>query len=113
MANTKGTSLGRKEKATTTNTNITKDRLTSKGIHIVKVRNHPHTNMLPKSDILRKGGYKCRTLEVHLQLRDQQLKTTSYIYRERLLYQNFRVTANQKLTIDTHIKKENQLKYNT
>ena len=67
--------------------------------------------MPPKSEIMRRGGYKCRTLEMHLQLRDQQLKTISYIHR--LLYKNFRITANQKSTIDTQTKKENQLKYNT
>ena len=39
---------------------------------------------------------------MHLQLRDQQLKTISYTYR--LLYQNFRKTANQKSTIDTQRK---------
>uniref|UniRef100_A0A8D2CEM0 L1 transposable element dsRBD-like domain-containing protein n=1 Tax=Sus scrofa TaxID=9823 RepID=A0A8D2CEM0_PIG len=32
-------------------------RLTSKGINIVKVGNHPHINMLPKSEIVRRGGY--------------------------------------------------------
>ena len=58
---------------------------------------------------MRRGGYKCRTLEMHFQLRDQQLKTISYTYR--LLYQNFRITANQKSTINTPTKK-NQLKYN-
>ena len=47
---------------------------------------------------------------MHLQLRDQQLKTISYIHR--LLYKNFRITANQKSTIDTQTKK-NQLTYNT
>ena len=26
----------------------------SKGIYIVKVRNHPHTNILPKSEIVRR-----------------------------------------------------------
>ena len=72
-------------------------RLTSKGIG-----NHPHTNMLPKSEIVRRRGYQCRTLEMHLQLRDQQLKTISYIYR--LLYQNFRATAKQKSIIDTQRK---------
>ena len=39
---------------------------------------------------------------MHLQLRDQQLKTISYTYI--LLYQNFRITANQKSTIDTQRK---------
>ena len=67
--------------------------------------------MAPKSDVIRRGGYKCRTLEIHLQLRDQQLKTKLYIYR--LLYQNFRVTVIQKSTVDTHTNKKNQLKYNT
>ena len=60
---------------------------------------------------MRRGGYKCRTLEMNLQLREQQLKTISYTYR--LLYQNFRITANQKSTIDTQTNKKNQLKYNT
>ena len=36
-----------------------------------------------------------------------------YIYMYIFLYQNFRVTANQKSTIDTHTNKKNQLKYNT
>ena len=60
---------------------------------------------------MRRGGYKCRTLEMHLQLRDQQLKTILYVCR--LLYQNFRITANQKPTIDTQTNKKNPLKYNT
>ena len=46
-----------------------------------------------------------------LQLREQQLKTISYVYK--LLYQNFRKTANQKSTIDTQTNKKNQCKYNT
>ena len=77
-------------------------RLTSKGIYTVKIQNHPCTIMPPKSEIVRRGGYRCRTLEMNLQLRDQQLKTISYTYR--LLYQNFRITANQKSTIDTQRK---------
>ena len=56
---------------------------------------------------MRRGGYKCRTLEMNLQLGEQQLKTISYTYR--LLYQNFRITANQKSATN----KKNQLKYNT
>ena len=46
---------------------------------------------------------------MHLQLRDQQLKTTLYIYR---LNQNFRVTANQKSTTDAQTNKK-KLKYHT
>ena len=57
--------------------------------------------MPPKSEIMRRGGYKCGTPEMNLQLRDQQLKAISYIYICRLLYQNFRITANQRSTIDT------------
>ena len=48
---------------------------------------------------------------MNLQLREQQRKTISYTFR--LLDQNFRVTANQKSTIDTQTNKKNQLKYNT
>ena len=55
-------------------------RLTSKGVHIVMTGNHPHTNMLPKPEIVRRGGYKCRILETHFQLRDQQLKTILCVY---------------------------------
>ena len=47
---------------------------------------------------------------MHLQLRDEQFKTISYLYR--LLYQIFRAIANQKSTMNTQTKK-NQLKYNT
>uniref|UniRef100_A0A8D1VY65 L1 transposable element dsRBD-like domain-containing protein n=1 Tax=Sus scrofa TaxID=9823 RepID=A0A8D1VY65_PIG len=86
-------------------------RLTSKGIYTVKIKNHPCIIMLPKSEVLRRGGCKYRTLEMHLQLSDQQLKTISYIYR--LLYQNFRTSANQKSTIYTQTNKKNQLKYNS
>ena len=42
---------------------------------------------------------------MHMQVRDQQLKTISYIYIGS--YQNFRITANQKSTIDTQIRKIN------
>ena len=80
MTNTKGTSLGRKERATTETKIPQMTRLTSKCIHTVKIQNHPHTIMPPRSEIMRRGGYKCKTLEMHLQLRDQQLKTISYIY---------------------------------
>ena len=48
---------------------------------------------------------------MHLQLRDQQLKKILCIHR--LLHQNFRITTNQKSTIDTQTNKKNQLKYST
>ena len=40
-----------------------------------------------------------------MQLRDQQHK--AILYLERLLYQNFKVTANQTSTADTPIRKSN------
>ena len=46
-----------------------------------------------------KRRVQMQEIEMHLQLRNQQLKTILYIYR--LLYQNFRVTANEKSIIDT------------
>ena len=60
---------------------------------------------------MRRGGYKCMTLEMHLHLRDQQIKTISNIYIDS--YQNFRKTAYQKSTIDTQTNKKNHVKYNT
>ena len=41
--------------------------LTSKGKHIIKVGNHPPTNMILKPAIVRRGEYKCRILEMYLQ----------------------------------------------
>ena len=55
-------------------------KLTGKGKHIVKSVNHPHTNMISKQATMRRREYKCRKWELHLKLRDQQLKTTLYIY---------------------------------
>ena len=60
--------------------------------------------MTSKPAIVRRE-YKCRILEMHLQLRGQQLKTILCIYR--LLYQYLMLTANQKYTIDTQIRKSN------
>ena len=77
-------------------------KLTSKGKHTVKVGNHPHTHMVSKPATMRRGQYKCRKWELHLKLRDEQLKTTLYIYR--LLYQHLMQNANQKTTIDTNKK---------
>ena len=66
-------------------------KLTHKGKHMVDVGKHPHAHMISKPAILRRGKYKCRILETHLKLRDQQLKKL-YIYR--LLYQNPMVSKN-------------------
>ena len=75
------------EKATTRKSKtLQMTRLSSKGIHTVKTGNHPHTNMLPKPEIGRRGEYKFRILGIYLPLRGQQLKTILYIYRERDSY---------------------------
>ena len=55
--------------------------LTSKGKHTVNVGNHPHTN-ISKPANMRRGEYKCRILEMHLKLRDQQLKTNLHMYTD-------------------------------
>ena len=67
--------------------------------------------MISNPAIVRRGEYKCRILEIHLKLRDQQLKTILYIYR--LLHQDLMATINQKSTTDTHKKKKKQPKHNS
>ena len=59
--------------------------------------------MISKPVIVR-GEYNCRIFKINLKLRDQQLKTITYMYR--LLYQNLMVTANQKSVIDIHTKRK-------
>ena len=39
-----------------------------------------------------RGEYKCKILEMHLKLKDQQFKTILFIYRP--LYQNLIITTN-------------------
>ena len=67
------------------------EKLTRKGKHTVRERNYLHTN-ISKPATVRRGEHKCRTLEMHLKLKDQQRKTILFLYR--LLYQNLMVTAN-------------------
>ena len=94
-------------------------RLISKGMHIVKVGSHPYPDMLPKPEIMRRGGYECRTLEMCLQLKDQQLKTIIYVYiyvythTHTHSYIKTRVTTNQKSATDGHTNKKKQSRYNT
>ena len=90
--NAKGTYyFSRQKKATTRNEKLQMEKLTGKGKHIVRERNYLHTN-ISKPSIVRRGEHKCRTLEMHLKLKDQQLKTILFLYR--LLHQNLMVTAN-------------------
>ena len=54
---------------------------TGKGKHKVIVRYHPHTNMISKLVIIiRREEHNCRKWELHLKLRNQQLKRNLYIY---------------------------------
>ena len=55
-------------------------KFTSKGKYTVKVGNHLHTIMISKPEIVRRGKYKCRISEMHLKLKDQQLKTIFSVY---------------------------------
>ena len=59
--------------------------------------------MISKLAPMRRGKYECKILEMHLKLKDQQLKIILHIYR--MLHQNLVGTTNQKKTIDTHFKK--------
>ena len=86
-------------------------KFSSKGKHKVKVGNQPHANMMPKQEIVRRGKYKCRILEMHLKLIDQQLKTILYIYR--LQYQNLMRTESQEFTIATHTHTQRKNNPNT
>ena len=50
-------------------------KLTSKGKYTVKVENHPHTNMLQKPEIVRRGVYKLRD-----QIKQSCIHTHTHIY---------------------------------
>ena len=82
------------------------EKLTGKRKHTVKAGNYPHTNMISKQATMRRGERKCQKEELHLKLRNQQLKTTLYI--DKLLYQNLMGNTNQKTIIDTHTKRKSK-----
>ena len=48
---------------------------------------------------------------MHLNLRDQRLKTITLMYR--FLYKNLKETTNPKFIIDIHTKKKKESKHNT
>ena len=99
-----------KKKRPLLQTKLLIEKLTGKGKHKIKVGNHLHTNMVSKPATVRRE-HKCRIREMHLKLKDQQLKTILFIYR--LLYQNLTVITNCNSTIDTHTKKKKDSKHNT
>ena len=76
-------------------------KLTRKGKHIVKVEYHLYKNMISRPVIIWEEC-QSRIFEMHLKLRDLQLKTIMYTCR--LLYQNLMVTANEISMIETEIK---------
>ena len=55
--------------------------------------------MISKEVIITVRKYKCNVLKMHLKLKDQKLKTITYI--ERLLYKNLMLTTKQKSIIQT------------
>ena len=71
---------------------------------------HPFTDRISKLTSVRRGEDKCRTLKMHLKLRDPQSTTILYLYR--LLCQNQMGTTKQKPTMDTHIKRKKKNKSN-
>ena len=82
-----------------------------------RVSRHSYTNVISKPATMRRGEYKSRKWELHLKLREGQLKTTLcvcvcvciYIYMyKHSFYQNLMGNANQKTIIDTHTKKKKQ-----
>ena len=54
--------------------NLQMEKLISKDKHKVNVGNHVHTNMISKPAIVRRWEHKCKILEMHLKLKEQQLK---------------------------------------
>ena len=67
--------------------------------------------MISKEVIITVRKYKSNVLKMHLKLKDQKLKTITYI--ERLLYKNLMLTTKQKSIIDIHPEKKNESRYNT
>lgn len=85
-------------------------KLTGKGKDNIKVGNNPLPNMTSKLRRMRKGKDKCRTLKMHLKLRDQQPETILHTYRwlyQNWFYQNIMATTNQ---ITIRKKKQAKLK---
>ena len=58
--------------------------------------------MISKPENMRREEYKCKVLQMHLKLRDQQLKKSS-MYIERYI-KNLMIATNQKSVIDIHKK---------
>ena len=96
------TSLGRKKRPQLERRKLRMGNFTGKGKHSIKVGNNPYAI---KTSSQEKRRVQNRILEMHLKVRDQQLKTISYAYRP--VYQNFMVPTNQKSTVDTHKRKSN------
>ena len=55
------------------------EKLIGKSKHTLKVENNLHTNMISKPAIVRRGEQNCRILEMHLKLKDQQLRTILFL----------------------------------
>ena len=53
-------------------------KLAGKGKHTLKAANHPHTNMISKPAIVRRGEHKCRKWELHWKVKRIQHHQTSF-----------------------------------
>ena len=53
-------------------------KLTGKGQDNINVQNHLLTNTMSKLASIKRGEDTCRTVKVHLKLREQQPKTIMY-----------------------------------
>ena len=86
-------------------------KFTDKDKDNIKVENHQLTNMISKIANMKKD--KCRTLKMHLKIRESRPKTI--VYTHSWLYPNAMGTTNQRTIMDTHIleKKKKQSKDNT
>ena len=68
---------------------------------------HTYTHMISKTVVIRRGMYKLRCFfKMYLKLRDELLKTITYIHR--LLHKNLTVTANQNSIINIHTTKKKE-----
>ena len=68
-----------------------------------KVENYSLTNMISKLASLRKGEDKCRTLKMHLKLRDQQQKNNT-VHIQMVISKSNRNPKLKNYNVHTHKK---------
>ena len=63
--------------------------------------------MISKPATVRRGEYKCEKWELHLKLRDQQLKTTLYIYINCYIKTSWELQTKKLQQVHTQKRKSN------